>query len=242
MRIVKLNAIPSTNDYLKMLSQTEALKNFCCCVTENQTQGRGQMGAQWLSEQGKNLTFSVYIEKVIEDISQIYLLNVAVAVSIFKVLNTYKIPKLSIKWPNDIMADTKKIGGILIENSIRGDGSIVSIVGIGINVNQMNFEEMPSASSMAATMSTFFDKEILLENLLEVLKTSVVEMNRNSEALWSIYKAQLFKKDVPAVFEDSAGNKVMGIIRDVSSQGLLIIEHEDDHLKYYNIKEIKMLY
>ena len=179
---------------------------------------------------------------MIEDISQIYLLNVAVAVSIFKVLNTYKIPKLSIKWPNDIMADTKKIGGILIENSIRGDGSIVSIVGIGINVNQMNFEEMPSASSMAATMSTFFDKEILLENLLEVLKTSVVEMNRNSEALWSIYKAQLFKKDVPAVFEDLAGNKVMGIIRDVSSQGLLIIEHEDDHLKYYNIKEIKMLY
>ena len=183
MRIVKLNAIPSTNDYLRKLSQDQELENFTCCVAENQTQGRGQMGAQWSVEEGKNLTFSVYIEKVIADVSQIYLLNVAVAVSIFKTLENYNIPKLAIKWPNDIMADTKKIGGILIENSIRGDGTINSIVGIGININQINFEEMPSASSLALVTSSIFDKEVILIDLLKELEITVTGMNYNSEKL-----------------------------------------------------------
>ena len=242
MRIVKLNAIPSTNDYLRKLSQDQELENFTCCVAENQTKGRGQMGAQWSVEEGKNLTFSVYIEKVIADVSQIYLLNVAVAVSIFKTLENYNIPKLAIKWPNDIMADTKKIGGILIENSIRGDGTINSIVGIGLNVNQINFEEMPSASSLALVTSSIFDKEVILINLLKELEITVTGMNYNCEKLWRTYKAQLFKKDVLMVFEVADGKKLMGIIKDVSRQGLLIVEHDDDNFKNYNIKEIKMLY
>ena len=242
MRIVKLNAIPSTNDYLRKLSQDQELENFTCCVAENQTQGRGQMGAQWSVEEGKNLTFSVYIEKVISDVSQIYLLSVAVAVSIFKTLENYNIPKLAIKWPNDIMADTKKIGGILIENGIRGDGTINSIVGIGLNINQINFEEMPSASSLSLVTSSIFDKEVILIDLLKELEITVTGMNYNSEKLWNIYKAQLFKKDVLMVFEVADGKKLMGIIKDVSPQGLLVVEHDDDNYKNYNIKEIKMLY
>ena len=242
MRIVKLNAIPSTNDYLKKLSHSNNVENFMCVVAENQTQGRGQMGAQWAAEAGKNLTFSVYVEKVISDISQIYLLNVAVAVSIFNVLQKYQVPKLSVKWPNDIMADTKKLGGVLIENSMRGDGSITSILGIGINVNQIIFENMPTATSLALLTQQVFDKTILLENIIAELELVVNDMKNSSEDLWTTYKSHLFKKDVPMVFEVDQGKRLMGIIKDVTPQGLLVVEHSDEIEYYYNIKEIKMLY
>ena len=242
MRIVKLNATPSTNDYLKQLSQAGMVDNFTCVVAENQTQGRGQMGAQWAAEIGKNLTFSVYVENLISEISQIYVLNVAVAVSIFKVLQNNNIPKIAIKWPNDIMADNKKIGGILIENSIRGDGNITSIVGIGLNVNQNIFDNIPTASSLALAAFKFFDKEKLLGELLTELKSTILKIKTNEDYLWNFYKSHLFKKDLLMVFETSDGKKLMGIIKDVNAQGLLLVEHEDDSNRLYNIKEIKMLY
>lgn len=242
MHLIKLNAIPSTNDFLKELIQKEFVENFTCVVAENQTKGRGQMGAVWSTEQGKNLTFSVYVENVISDIADIYLLNVAVAVSVVKVLQQNLISKTAIKWPNDIMADNKKLGGILIENSIKGDGSITSIVGIGLNVNQKNFEDVPTASSMATNTDKIYDKELVLTELLKELENSIVSMKYHSAELWSIYKSNLFKKNIPTVFEVEEGVRIMGIIRDVNSQGLLILEHENESRHTYNIKELKMLY
>ena len=242
MQVIKLNAIPSTNDFLKELIQTGNAENFCCVVAENQTKGRGQMGASWSVEEGKNLTFSLYIENIIADIAEIYLLNVAVAVSIFRTLERNNISKIAIKWPNDIMADNKKLGGILIENSIKGDGSITSIVGIGLNVNQKSFENIPTASSMLINASKNFDKEVLLMDLLQEIETTIVSMKFNRAELWSIYKSNLFRKDVPTVFEIGDSGRFMGIVRDVSAQGLLIVEHEDESFHHYNIKEIKMLY
>lgn len=242
MQIIKLNAIPSTNDYLKKLAQAGIVENFSCVVAENQTQGRGQMGAEWTVDEGKNLTFSLYIENVIYDIAEIYLLNVAVAVSLYNVLNRQNISKLAVKWPNDIMAENKKIGGVLIENTIKGDGSFTSIVGIGINVNQKRFENMPAASSMAIIASRLFDKEVLLVDFVMEIEKTVLAMKSNVLSLWTIYKKHLFKIDVPMAFEIANGDKFMGIIKDVSPQGLLIVEHSDESLHYYNIKEIKMLY
>ncbi len=242
MRIVKLSAIPSTNDYLKNLSQAENLENFTCVVADNQTAGRGQMGAQWDVIEGKNLTFSVFIKNVIFDIAEIYLLNVAVAVSLYQVLEKNNLSKLSVKWPNDIMAENKKIGGILIENTIKGDGDITSIVGIGINVNQLEFSNIPTASSMAIVASQLFDKEQLLEAFIKEIENTVLNMKSNTADLWSIYKSNLFKINIPVAFEIATGEQFMGIIKDVSPQGLLVVELDDDSLQYYNIKEIKMLY
>ena len=242
MHLIKLNAIPSTNDFLKELIQSSIVENFTCVVAENQTQGRGQMGATWSVEQGKNLTFSIYIENIISDIAQIYLLNVAVAVSIFKVLEEHKISKLAIKWPNDIMAEGKKLGGILIENSIKGDGSITSIVGIGLNVNQSEFENMPLATSMFNITTATFDKDLLLSNLTSQIENTLMSLRNNSSELWATYKNNLFRKDLPTAFEVSDGKRIMGIIRDVTEQGLLVMEDDDENLNYYNLKEIKMLY
>ena len=121
MSIIKLNAIDSTNDFLKVLSRNQSVDNFTTVVAQKQTNGKGQMGAVWQSEEGKNLIMSVLVKDVLQNVDEIFHLNVAVALSVIQVLEVFNIPNLSVKWPNDIMSDPKKICGILIENSIKSD-------------------------------------------------------------------------------------------------------------------------
>lgn len=243
MSVIKLSAIDSTNDYLKVLSKNQILKNFTVVVTDKQTNGKGQMGATWISEEGKNLIMSVLIKEMLQDVEAIFHLNVAIALSLFEVLNETKVPNLSIKWPNDIMSDHKKIAGILIENSIKSDGKIESVVGIGLNVNQLNFENLPKASSMAVVSNSEFDLEELLHKIIfQIKKNCGYILTNQTDNLWKKYLENLFKISVPMAFEDANQNKFMGIIQGVTLNGLLQIKLEDDSVKTFGIKEVQMLY
>lgn len=243
MRIIKLDAIDSTNDFLKGLSAKQELENYTVVTAENQTKGKGQMGSVWASEVSKNITMSVLIKDFLLDINQIYNLNVAVALAVVQALEKVEIPKLSIKWPNDIMSENKKIGGILIENSFKSDGTIFSIVGLGLNVNQTNFENLPKASSLAVIMKNNFDREILIVNIVETLQHNISRlMEHQAEHLWEAYTDKLFKKGIPMPFQDANRQNFMGIIQGVSNVGKLRILLEDDSIAEFNIKEIQMLY
>jgi len=194
--IIKLDAIDSTNDYLKQLATFQDLKSFTVVATEMQTAGKGQMGAKWFSESGKNLMVSILINENNLKSTELFLLNSAVALSIVNVLNANSIPKVSIKWPNDIMADSKKVAGILIENSLKSSGTFVSIIGIGLNVNQTNFENLPQASSLKKVTAKEFDRYLILEQILFVLKSYVKAIqNGNYFEIWNDYQNNLFKKE-----------------------------------------------
>ncbi|HLF52723.1 biotin--[acetyl-CoA-carboxylase] ligase [Flavobacterium sp.] len=243
MKLIKLDAIDSTNDFLKSLAGSQIVENFTVVTAEKQTKGKGQMGAKWVSETGKNLIMSVLIRDLLLDVNQIYNLNVAVSLSVISSLENFAIPKLSIKWPNDIMSDNKKIGGILIENSIKTNGEIISIVGIGLNINQINFDELPKASSLSVIMGKDFDKEDVLFKIIKNLKINAAKLlNNQSEKLWSDYNFNLFKKGIPMPFENQNGDKFMGIIQDVNDFGRLQIALEDDSIVTFGVKEIQMLY
>ncbi|NBL65303.1 biotin--[acetyl-CoA-carboxylase] ligase [Flavobacterium sp. NST-5] len=243
MNIIKLDAIHSTNDYLKSLVQKQFVENLTVITAEHQFNGRGQMGSQWLVEQGKNLTFSVLVKDLLLDINAIFHLNVAVAVSIIETLSILKIDNLAIKWPNDILAGNKKVGGILIENMIRNGGEIFSIVGIGINVNQQDFNHLPQAGSLLTVTGVEFDKTKLMLELLHNLGRNISSvMNENTTLIWNKYHQYLYKKNIPMAFETLDGQKVMGIIQGVNNFGKLVVLLADDTIKHYNIKEIKMLY
>ena len=121
MRLVKLDAIDSTNDFLKDLVRQQNVENFTVVTAENQTKGKGQMGAVWNSEIGKNLIMSVLIKDFLFNSKDVFNLNIAVSLAVIKSLERLEIPNLSIKWPNDIMSGDKKIGGILIENSFKSN-------------------------------------------------------------------------------------------------------------------------
>ena len=242
MNIIKLNAINSTNDYLKTLSSGQYVENFTIVTAEHQTQGRGQMGASWDTEPGKNLTFSVLIKDLLLGINEIFNLNAAVAVSIAEALEINNVPGISIKWPNDILAGNKKIGGILIENSIKNNGEIFSVVGIGLNINQADFKSLPKASSLAAVTGRDFDKMAVLEQITVNIRRNIASLlNKNTDAIWDKYHKQLFKKGIPMPFEKDGG-KFMGIIQGVTKSGNLELLLEDDSITEYKIKEIQMLY
>lgn len=243
MNIIKLDAINSTNDYLKMLLQRQFVENFTIVTAENQTNGRGQMGSEWSVEDGKNLTFSVLVKDLLIEINSIFHLNVAVAISLIDALTLLEIKDLSIKWPNDILADGKKIGGILIENSIKSDGEIFSIVGIGLNVNQRNFGNLPKASSLSILKNQEFDKNEILVSILQNLGRNIsMVMNNNTGPIWEKYHSNLYKISIPMPFENSKSEKFMGIIQGVNQYGKLQIKLEDNSVKTFDVKEIKMLY
>lgn len=243
MNIIKLNATESTNSFLKELLLTQNVDNFTIVITENQTKGKGQIGAVWDSESGKNLTFSLLVKDFVVDASSVFILNTLISISLIKALEKFKINDLSIKWPNDILSERKKISGILIENIFKGSSEIISVIGIGLNVNQMQFENLPQASSLAILNGKEFDKELILEEILLQIKLHYnLIINGNKKDFWKEYHNYLFKRYIPTVFLDVFNHQFMGIINGVSEIGKLQVMLEDDSIQEFNIKEIKMLY
>lgn len=243
MNLIKLDATDSTNVYLKQLSIDSNLENYTVVVSKKQTSGKGQMGAIWKSEDGKNLTFSLLIKNVIENTAQIFDLNVAVATAILQTLESFNIPELSIKWPNDILSGNKKIAGILIENCFKPDRTIESIVGIGLNVNQTNFENLPKASSLSKIMNQKYDLDLLLEKIvLKIEDNCNFISQKKSQILWHLYHDRLFKKEVEMEFQTELNFKFIGIIQGVSKTGLLEVLVDDKTIKTFLTKEIQMNY
>jgi len=242
MQLIKLDAIDSTNEFLKGLSSNQILENFTVVTAENQSKGKGQMGSVWDSEPSKNLIMSILVAGFVTDSNRIFDINIVVSVSVIQALNDLNIPELSIKWPNDIMSYTKKIGGILIENSLKSDGSINSIVGLGLNVNQLNFQNLPKASSLAVICNTTFNKEDILLKIVEKLEQNIQSWDKKSDLFWTEYTNKLFKKGIPMPFKDQNNQNFMGIIQGVSAIGKLQILLEDDLVSEFDIKEIQMLY
>jgi BirA family biotin operon repressor/biotin-[acetyl-CoA-carboxylase] ligase len=242
MKLIKLDAIDSTNEFLKGLSAQQDLENFTVVTVENQTKGKGQRGAVWNSEVGKNLIMSVLVRDFLTDINAIFNLNIAFSLAVIAALKKKNIPDLSIKWPNDILSANKKIGGILIENSIKSDAAILSIVGLGLNVNQTNFEGLPKASSLSIIIGQNLDKEELLSEIMANLEKNVAESLQNPTNLRQQYVDLIYKKDIPMPFMNQNNKKFMGIIQGISPIGRLLVLLVDDSVVEFDIKEVQMLY
>lgn len=240
MKIIKLNAIDSTNSFLKDLAKNATLENFTIVIAKEQTAGKGQMGSNWASEKDKNLTFSILIKHTEALISNQNYLNFALSLAIYDVINEFKVPYLTIKWPNDILSANKKLGGVLIENTLQKNQILASIIGIGINVNQTLFQ---ADLKKATSIKNCINKETDLNTLLKDLQTSIIFyiglfQQQKFNFLEKEYLSKLYKKDIPATFIDADKNFFMGIITGVSKSGKLQILLENDVLKEFAIKEV----
>ncbi|MBO0322573.1 biotin--[acetyl-CoA-carboxylase] ligase [Muricauda sp. CAU 1633] len=242
-QIIKLDATDSTNLYLKDLLRSKNVVDSTVVVTKNQLKGRGQMGSSWQSESGKNLTFSILKKfDALHAIHQ-FNLNICVSLAICDVLTELSIPNVSVKWPNDIMSGSLKICGILIENTMKGQWVQHSIIGIGLNVNQISFENLDKAGSLSSISGQYFDLDELLRLILERLAHYFqgIEEKTVTQLLPS-YERFLFRKDKPSTFTDAHGELFMGFIRKISSSGKLVLELEDHVFKEFDLKEVSLLY
>lgn len=210
---------------------------------ESQFDGRGQRGSGWVSKAGESLTFSMLKRFTNIETDQQFYINLAVSIAVADALRDLKVPHVSVKWPNDIMSDSKKLCGILIENQLVAEKIATSVIGIGINVNNESFPELPGAGSIYQTTGIKFVLEdvfnVVLVNLQKQLHLLILG---NFAKLKEEYEDRLFKKDMVSVFEDSNGVKYNGIIRGVAHSGRLIVETDSGILKKYSLKEIKMCF
>ena len=170
--IIKLDAISSTNDYLKVMRRSKKTKDMDLVWAIKQTSGRGQRENKWFSESHKSLTISIYKNFKDSSIFYPFLISVIISISIVKCLEKLNVPNVLIKWPNDILSCNKKIGGVLIENFFSNGKLVDSIIGIGLNINQESFKNLHNASSLKIETGENWDIQYILENLLVYIKTS----------------------------------------------------------------------
>ena len=174
MNYIKFDTITSTNDFIKRYGKITILPDFFYITTDYQTKGRGQRVNIWQSECCKNILISFWLRPTIAIQNQ-HLLSAITALSIVKVLQKFNIPDVKIKLPNDILSGNKKIAGILIENSIKKNTWQNSVIGIGLNVNQTNFEHLPDATSMKKITKQDYNRQEIIYLLQNELKNYYIK-------------------------------------------------------------------
>jgi BirA family transcriptional regulator, biotin operon repressor / biotin---[acetyl-CoA-carboxylase] ligase len=243
MRIIKVSATESTNNFAREWYAVNSLVTPVVIVASDQTKGRGQRGAGWVSNAGENLTFSIIYPSPKIKIPDQFLIGASVGLAIIKALNSLKINKLKLKWPNDIMAANFKIGGILIENILSNGAIAASIIGIGLNVNQLTFPGLPRAASLSSVTGRDFDLDEVLSLLLEELELGMNKVGvLSSEVIIREYELSLFRRDKISTFELPSGEFLTGIIKGISPTGLLNVQVEDNIIKKFDLKELKLLF
>lgn len=243
MEIIKVDAIASTNTFLKGLIRENQSKEMLCVVADEQYSGKGQMGTSWQSNKGENLTCSVFVPiHNVELLDQFYISQI-VSLAVYDTLKKIELPRLSIKWPNDILSDKMKICGILIENISKGSHIEGSVIGVGININQVLFDNLPKATSIKQILGCNYNVQEVLNLLLEQIEKRFKELKAsNFDKISEEYQQLLFRKDKPSTFLNQKGESFTGIIKSISRLGKLQVLLEDEVMKEYGLKEIKLRY
>lgn len=226
----------STNDVAASLFNDKEAEHGKVVYTDFQSGGRGQRGNMWESENGKNILLSVILDTSFLDPSAVYNLTMMTSLAIHDTLSEYISHSLRIKWPNDIYFETQKIAGILIENFIRQNVIQWCIAGMGININQVVFNEK-KAVSLAMVCGQQFHRDELIEVVLQKLESryATLKAGRTSE-LKRDYETRLYWKDEIHVFQ-AEGKYFNGRILLVEDSGKLCMETENG-LRLFDLKEI----
>lgn len=238
LMIYRYDILTSTNDEAFDLRYGEG--DVVCA--EHQTVGRGQRGHKWLGGKGENLMFTAIFEPYFLPPVRQFFLSEAVALAVIDALRGWGI-EAKIKWTNDIYVGDRKLSGILIEHRLLESKISRSIVGIGLNVNQLVFDsELPNPISMAQAAGRAFDRE-------EVLKSVVVALQRRYEQLREVdvellrqeYCTQLYRLDEQHWFALPDGERFRGTIRGVNEAGALLVESREGEITPYLFKEIEFV-
>lgn len=205
----------------------------------DQHDGRGQKGTVWQSEPGKNLTFSLLLTPTFLEPKHQFVLTAAISLAVSHWLEALTGTAIKIKWPNDIYVGDRKIGGILIENILKGKTWKSAVVGIGINVNQTLFPIEIQKQTTSVKQILHRDCQIvdLLPDLCNYIEREYVTLKSGRfNTVLADYRQRLYRLDElhPYLIE---GVNVSGILRGVGETGRVRIDF-NGHLVDFDIKEI----
>ncbi|MBO7186101.1 MAG: biotin--[acetyl-CoA-carboxylase] ligase [Alistipes sp.] len=209
---------------------------------EHQTSGRGQRGHSWHSHSGENITFSIILTPTFLPATEQFLISEIAALALVDTLKEYDI-ECRIKWTNDIYAGDNKIVGILIEHTLAGMNLSRTVIGIGLNVNQLSFpEELPNPTSMAVERGITFDRR----EILDTFSTKIAALydlleSGQKEAIESRYRMSMYHRDEQHTYAYADGVEFRATIRGVRPSGELCLEHEDGIVREYAFKEVEFV-
>ena len=238
---LKVSQTASTNTYLSRLAAT--LPGGTVIYTPCQTAGRGQKGNSWESEDGKNLTFSLLLKRPPVKARDQFYLSEAAAIAVVEALTAEAGKGFTVKWPNDVYWQDKKVCGMLLENSLDGSDIATCIVGIGLNVNQERFvSDAPNPVSLFNITGQEHDLESLLKRVCSRIEQLVNTLDDATarEQLHRQYMAALYRNDGQQhLWEDAAGHRFMASVAGIAPDGTLTLQHEDGTRHDYLFKEVK---
>lgn len=239
-KTIYLPTCHSTNDIAAEIIQNKQVFDGTIVITSDQTAGRGQRGNSWEALPGQNITFSLIVKPDFLNANEQFKLNIAVSLGIYSFLNQYVPDKLAVKWPNDVYVGDRKMGGVLIENTLSGSRIAYSVIGIGLNINQLSFSETNTraVSLRLATQSLDeFDIEKLIGELCENLEKYYLQLkNGHSLKQKEAYLEILYRYQEYHYFSKN-DTRFLGKIIDIAPTGHLMLEVNGE-VEYFDFKEI----
>ncbi|SFV32147.1 biotin--[acetyl-CoA-carboxylase] ligase [Thermoflavifilum thermophilum] len=223
--LIRLDEVDSTNNYAMARIQHGGLPEGTVIQALQQHAGRGQRNKGWISEPRANLLVSIILKPAVISHQPPFLLSMAVAAGLREAVARICQQDFYIKWTNDLYWNDRKAGGILIENTWKGQYWQYAVVGIGLNVNQKQFPpELPNPVSLTQITG----KEYELQDVLQEVYDQIMKRYRDlqggkTQELVQEYHQWLYRKDREAWYE-SDGQRFRGIIREVQPDGHLIMD------------------
>lgn len=239
-RYTWLDKVDSTNSYcMKLASENEP--EGLAVAAFFQENGRGQRGNSWESQDGLNLTFSLLLRPTFLKVEEQFALSKVIALSICHWINGNG-TNATIKWPNDIYIGDSKVCGILIENSFSGLTLDVSVVGIGLNLNQTVFsEDLPNPTSMKLITGKDFQPATVMVELVNTIQEFYIKLKLGEKkGLDSLYLNSLYRFEDYFDFKTNDGT-VKAKIVGVKSSGELILETEIGKQLFFAFKEVSFI-
>lgn len=241
--LIELDSVDSTNSFAKEMLLNSRPIEGTVIVAREQFAGRGQMGNKWDTEGGKNITLSIVLYPEHLDADKQFFLNMAIALAVKDFCEFVLHDEVKIKWPNDIYYHDKKLGGILIENSISGSKITSSVVGIGLNVNQEEFDgDLPNPVSLIQVKkpaeAPTYDLPRLVEELCSYLEKYYLQLRQQHyNFLDKGYTVALYRYQQTYEFKRGQAS-FKGEINGVAKDGKLIIHSGGKELRF-GFKEVE---
>ena len=238
---IRLPSCHSTNGVASDLLAEGDIAEGTVVITHHQTKGKGQRGNSWESEPGKNLTCSLVLKPKFLPVQKQFELIVVSSLAIAGTLQDLGLPGAQIKWPNDIYYGNAKIAGILIENTVRANHLEYSIVGIGLNINQVKFQTTIATSIGLELKKELSVKEVLDKLLIRFAKYYDRLKSRKLHQLRIEYVSKLKGYNQWSTYRDLKNHQtIKGKITGVNEIGQLLLRVEDKELSF-NFKEVSFI-
>jgi BirA family biotin operon repressor/biotin-[acetyl-CoA-carboxylase] ligase len=242
--LIRLEKVDSTNTYAEKLIRLEEIPEGTVIVASEQTAGKGQGDNRWVTQPGKNLTLTIVLHPRFLPAEDQFFLNMAVSLGIARfVKSLVHGDNVTIKWPNDIYYEHLKLGGVLINHFLGGSTLDTTVVGIGININQTEFDSsLPNPTSIQTITGQSTNLEKALTDLFnEVLGQYTGLVNNDTDNIRVEYLNNLLGFCVARNFMVD-GKTIRGTIREVDTFGRLVVQMEDGSKESYAHKEIEYLF